>query len=233
MKKEKTNLPETTSLRQKAEEHLRKNRRSEILSLNEGDALKLLHELEVHQIELEMQGEELRMARDEEKEATDKYNELYDFALTGHFTIDSTGKIYQLNLSAATMLGTERAKLVGKDFKQFVTMDSMSDFSLFFHRVIVNDQKQTSEIKLKVVGNTAIHVLIEGISLDDDEKYQIRVIDITKQKRAEQLLKFKTMELEQYNEMMEFNDGQLVSLKKEINLLLMKLGENEKFEMDE
>lgn len=71
--------------------------------------MKLIHELEAHQIDLEMQNQELQLAKEREAElATEKYIELYDFAPSGYFTLTKEGKIIDLNLTGAKMLGNER-----------------------------------------------------------------------------------------------------------------------------
>ena len=82
MKKANANFPEAASLRQKAEELLKKNS-AKMASFIEADTIKLLHELEVHQLELEMQNEELRQAIDKAATAT----ALYDFAPAGYFAL--------------------------------------------------------------------------------------------------------------------------------------------------
>ena len=78
-------------LRQKAEEILKnKPQIVDILSL-EGETLKLIHELDVHQIELEMQNEELKLVKEQMEIAAEKYIDLYDFAPSGYFTLSKNG----------------------------------------------------------------------------------------------------------------------------------------------
>ena len=77
------------------------------------DILELIHELEVHQIELEMQNEELRQAQLDLEAARDKYTDLYDFAPIGYFSISDKELILDSNLVGASMLGMERRKLTG------------------------------------------------------------------------------------------------------------------------
>ena len=74
---------------------------------SEADTLKLMHELEVHQIELEMQNDELQRAKEKAENIAEKYTNLYDFAPAGYFTIDKDLRICELNLSGAKMLGKE------------------------------------------------------------------------------------------------------------------------------
>ena len=93
MKKKNDNASDAASLRQKAEEHLKKLQSKTASVSSEADMLKLIHELEVHQIELEMQNEELVIAKETAEIAEEKYTELYDFAPCGYLSLTKEGKI--------------------------------------------------------------------------------------------------------------------------------------------
>ena len=248
MKKEINNSTEGASLREKAEERLKKKQsvkakplvstNSNGMSLSKGseseaDMMKLVHELEVYQIELEMQNDELKLASEKAETATEKYTAIYDFAYTGFFTLDTQGNICELNISAAKMLGKERSKLVRGNFRQFVTLDTISGFNDFFIKVFETTSKQTCEVRLIVKGNPAMEAHVEAIISGDDEKCLVTVVDITKRKQAEGILKLKDHEYELFNELMIVSDKQMVELKKEINHLLNKLGEKDKFQIEE
>ena len=79
-----------------------------------------MHELQVHQIELEMQNEELRRAQETIAESRDRYADLYDFAPVGYFTLDPQGLILEVNLTGARLLGAPRDSLLRKPFILFV-----------------------------------------------------------------------------------------------------------------
>ena len=83
----------------------------------------LIHELQVHQIELEMQNEELRKAQSEIEESRTRYSDLYDFAPVGYFTFDKHGLILEANLAAATELGVERSLLINKPFRAYIVTE--------------------------------------------------------------------------------------------------------------
>ncbi len=78
----------------------------------EKDVKKLIHELQVHQVELEMQNHELRRAQEEIEESRSKYSDLYDFAPVGYFTFSQTGEIVEVNLTGASLLGLDRSLLL-------------------------------------------------------------------------------------------------------------------------
>jgi PAS domain-containing protein len=185
------NQSETTILREAAEKVLRKKPSKISEKLSETDSLKLVHELEVYQVELEMQNEELINARDEVRIANEKFTSLYDFAHTGYFTIDRNGKICMLNLSGAAMLGKERSKISNRSFRQFVTIDSLPQFNEFMLKVFDTHVKEKCHVRLITKGNQSIFVQIEGIVSADEEKCKIIAVDETMQKRTEELLKFK------------------------------------------
>jgi PAS domain-containing protein len=87
------------------------------------DTQRLVHELRVHQIELELQNEELQEAREELEAGLQRYSDLYDFAPTGYLTLDSQGTIRKANLAGARLLGLERGRLVGVRFGVFVASE--------------------------------------------------------------------------------------------------------------
>lgn len=199
MKKEDRYVTPADLLRQKAEEksnmkHSVKSKPltdsavqlAENLSKgNEANTMKLLHELEVHQIELEMQKEELQLAVDKAATAT----ALYDFAPVGYFTIDRNCTIYQLNLSGSRLLGKERSGLVKRKFDLFISIDTQPGFHDFFQKIFETNSKQACEVRMTINENSSIYVHLEGIISDDIQKCLITAVDITERKLAEEALK--------------------------------------------
>ena len=92
-------------------------------------AERLLHELQVHQVELEMQNEELQRAHAALEESRDKYLDLYDFAPVGYFTLTRTGRVVEANLAGATLLGVARPKLVGRGLGRFIVPEDLERWS--------------------------------------------------------------------------------------------------------
>jgi len=112
-------LSKTANLRQKAETLLRINSSETGSPLSEIETLKLIHELEVHQIELELINEELMLANSAAQEAAQKYTKLFDFAPSGYFTLSKEGTVIDLNFSGAKMLCKKRTDLKNSNFDFF------------------------------------------------------------------------------------------------------------------
>jgi len=97
----------------------------------EVDPRRLVHELQVHQIELEIQNEELTQTLTEVNALRAKYLDLYDFAPVGYFTLDTKGNIVELNLRAAKMLGQERKLLAGRPLREFFDPQALPRLDAF------------------------------------------------------------------------------------------------------
>ncbi|MEI6915743.1 MAG: histidine kinase, partial [Armatimonadota bacterium] len=107
-------------LRRMAEEKLTATRGESPLPTTEADVLRLVVDLQLHQIELEMQNEELRQATEEAVVLVEKYTDLYDFAPVSYFTLDRLGNIRQANLTGANLIGVNRARLIKTRFVLYV-----------------------------------------------------------------------------------------------------------------
>ncbi len=200
MKTSQPNLTEGEILRKRAEELLKKKSSKTSSKLLEVDTLKLINELEVHQIELEMQNEELIKAKEEADVAIQKYTELYDFAPTGYFSLSEEGKIIGLNLKGARVLGKERQRLINNRFSSYVTNDTKAVFNQFLSKIFKDKDNESCEVTLSVEGQTMmINAIITGVF---DEKYNqcvLTMIDITGHKKAEIALKDSEEKLRQLN----------------------------------
>src|SRR5450631_337079 len=127
-------------------------------SRTEQETRRLVHELEVHQVELEMQNEELRRTQLELEESRNKYANLYDFAPVGYFTFDADGMIREVNRTGAQLLGMERRLLFNKPFIRFIAdEDGKELFSRHLEQVVQQQGMQKCEIRLNVKGGTVIH----------------------------------------------------------------------------
>ena len=187
--KKGNNKSETENLRQKAEKLLNKDPSTAASRLSAIETVKLIHELEIHQIELELQNEELILERSSAKEAAEKYTELYDFAPSGYFTLSNSGEIIELNLSGAKMLGKERSRLKNSHFLFFVSKDTKPIFTLFLDKVFYSRTKEICEVTLLAKDNPPMYIYLEGIVTGKVEQCHITAFDITDHKQAEEALR--------------------------------------------
>lgn len=178
MSNHEPDFADAANLRIKAEEKLRENQEKETAVI-EADVKKLLHELQVHQIELEMQNEELLLANEKAETALRKYTMLYDFSPLGYFTLEKDGSISELNFTGAEMLGDKRFSLVNSNFKLFVSEESLPEFIRFFKRVFASQTKESVELVLGYDKNRFCNVYMEGVVIDDNGKCLLSVVDIS------------------------------------------------------
>jgi len=183
-------------LLRRAEERL-KNQEPEVKGQTaEADSQRLLHELQVLQIELEMQNEELRDSWVEVEAARLQYADMYDFAPLGYFTLRRNSTIIQTNLAGARLLGLERARLTSKFFDAFVTKADRPSFKAFLQRVFVTVVKQTCEVRLEKKDSPLLTVHIEATLCPNGQECRATVADITERKQMEEALKTANIELE-------------------------------------
>jgi formate hydrogenlyase transcriptional activator len=182
----------TPSLRKRAEEFLDKNPES-ITTITSGDVKKLVEDLHIHQIELEIQNEELRRAQLELGTSRDMYSDLYDFSPVGYVTVSEKGSVLQANLSCSAMLGVERSSLIGKPLSRFVKKDDQDIFYLHRKTLFETKAKQVCELRLVRKDRTQFHAQLESIVVKDakGEITQTRttITDINDRNRAEEALR--------------------------------------------
>jgi len=177
------------TLRQEAEILLQKKKPKIDSQLSESDALRILHELQVHQIELEMQNHELKVAKEQAEVASQKYLELYDFAPSGYFTLSKGGIITELNLSGSQMLGKERQFLKNYSFEFFVSTETKPIFNLFLRNAFDSKNKETCELTISSNDNLPMYVILTGIVTENRDQCIVNVVDITRCKKAEESVK--------------------------------------------
>lgn len=179
MNYEEPDYTDAQSLRMNAEKQLKLKQLEATDQATEYDEKRLMHELSVHQIELQMQNEELRRANEKAETALRKYTLLYDFSPMGYFTLDAEGKIEDLNFSGADMLGERRFSLVGSNFKVFISRESRDIFDVFLNSAYASNHKESCEVTLGYYNNPQTLVYIEGIVTGVDRKCLLSVVDIS------------------------------------------------------
>jgi PAS domain S-box-containing protein len=176
-------------LRVKAESQLVPHERRATVFLSTD---RLLHELRVHQIELEMQNEELRRTQVELEASRDRYADLYDFAPVGYFTITWGGVIIECNLATANLLGCERSKLINRLFSQYIVDEEKDNWHRFCFQARQNDEKQSCEMLVQRADGSLFHAHFDCLRVDTAGElpvFRYTLIDITDLKKAEQNLR--------------------------------------------
>ena len=152
------------------------------------DRHRLIHELQVHQIELEMQNEELKSARVELEEALRRYSDLYDFAPVGYLSLDAGGTIRNANLTAARLLVIDRAQLIGKPFGRFVS-DSDRPLILGLLRTLAAGATESVEAELRTEARVAVYAGLLLSASDDGLEFRLALMDLGERRRLEEHLR--------------------------------------------
>ena len=152
----------------------------------------MLHELQVHQIELEMQNEELREAHEALEVTRARYFDLYDLAPIGYCTVSEQGLIMQANLAAASMLGTTRSELLRQRWTSFIHKDDADRYYLHRKKLVESGEQQSCELRMvKKDGSQFWGHWTATIARDGNGEPELRAVlsDISERKGAEQALK--------------------------------------------
>jgi PAS domain S-box-containing protein len=185
MAKKGTHPPKADDLRKRAEDAVRMPDITNALSPDE--ARQTLHELQVHQVELEMQNEELRRTQEELEASRERYFDLYDLAPVGYFTLGDRGLILEANLRAAELLGAKRSALVKLPLSRFILPEDQDIYYRYFKELFATGG-QTCELRLARSGGAQFWVQLDAtVVKDSDGNLVCRAVmsDITERKQAE------------------------------------------------
>jgi PAS domain S-box-containing protein len=185
--KNKDNPEQTNNLNHKLNDAPKNISTEAELKTVANETLELIHQLEVHQVELEMMNEELKRAQNTAQKTAEKYTELFDFAPSGYFSLTSEGVISEINLYASDMLGKERFYLINRRFAFFIANDSKPIFNNFLNNVFEKKTKQYCEITLTNNYNVLQYVQLAGKISQDDEKCLVTMVDITELKKLSEI----------------------------------------------
>jgi len=153
------------------------------------DAQRILHELQVHQVELELQNEELRQSQAEVDAALEKYTDLYDFAPVGYYTLEDDGTIQLANLTGASLVGIERSQLMGRRFGLLVHSRHRPVFNSFLKRVFACENRLAADFELFREGQPTQTVNIEAQRLPSGLACRAVIIDISQRLRDADLIR--------------------------------------------
>jgi two-component system sensor histidine kinase/response regulator len=207
------NLNKQDELRRAAEARLAE--RAKETQLTNVDLQRLVHELQMHQIELEMQNAELAEARGELEVALTRYTELYDFAPVGYLSLDHIGRIRQINLAGARMLGLERSLLIGRSFADFVAADFRRAFATSLVKVSGSGQRESMSVLLSTIGKAdkPVYGHLELAPSEEDGVVGLVVSDISERMQVEAELAHYRAHLE---ELVAERSGEIVELNRQL-----------------
>jgi PAS domain S-box-containing protein len=168
---------------------------------NEGEYPHLVHDLRVHQIELEMQNRELRETQKRLETSRNRYSELYDFAPVGYITLTDKGLIEQINLTGANQLGKSREQAINLPLSAFIPTEDWQHLFNYLKQVFASDNKVATELRLQQASGACRQFYVESIAVRHSQgkanACHSAIVDISERKRAEELLRKTHDELEQ------------------------------------
>jgi len=174
--------------RQAIEKWKKRLKKTGPLPIEEPSIRELVHELQIHQIELEMQNEELRRVQEELDESRARYFDLFDLAPVGYCTISEKGLILEANMTAAFMLGVDRSALVKKPVSQFIAREHQDIYYLHRKQLFETGKPQTCELQMLKKDGTSFWAYLDATTVQDDNGVpvcRITLSDITLRKKEE------------------------------------------------
>ncbi|XHR28335.1 MAG: ATP-binding protein [Chthoniobacteraceae bacterium] len=179
-------------LRKRAEERARASVSKPEEALLPEQAQSVLHDLRVHQIELEMQNEELRRVQEELEASRERYFDLYDLAPVGYFTLSEQGMILEANLAAARLIGVERRDLVAQPLTRFILSEDQDIFYKSRRQLFETGSPQVFDLRLKNQEGASLWARFEAtaaLSVDGSPISHAVMSDITERKQAEEVIR--------------------------------------------
>ncbi len=156
---------------------------------------RLLHELQVHQIELELQNEELRRAQFELDGSRSRYFDLYELAPTGYCIVSEQGLIEEANLTTSKLLGVDRSRLIKQPISRFIFKADQDRFYFNHKQILKSDEPRSHELRMVKPDGNFVWVQMACVAIEDTEgilKVRIVLTDITDRKLVEEELQTRT-----------------------------------------
>ncbi|ALA60289.1 PAS domain-containing sensor histidine kinase [Nitrospira moscoviensis] len=191
---------EPDDLRRRAETQLSRLVQQSVPSLAPENVEALVHELRVHQIELEMQCHELRKAQAEAEESRNRYRELYESIPIGYVTIDSTGRMIDINPAGLALLGEQPVRRTPTSFNAYFSERDVHRFILFCREVVAKQEPNSGEFEMKRARGGGFFASLQAAPARNDQGQggclRVTFKDITRRKEAEEVLRRHQLELE-------------------------------------
>ncbi len=188
--------PELARLRRRAEALTRRQPAGErdLSGLTTDETQRLVHDLDVHRIELEMQNDELRHTQAALEAARDRYSELFDLAPTGYFSLDAKGRILEVNLVGAELLGVGRQLLAERKLQEFVAARHQDRFFSLLRNSFRYPGRERCELEMERTDGSRFFAHMEtAVAREDDggqaDQCLAAIVDITERRQAEEALR--------------------------------------------
>ena len=179
----------TEELRRQARARVQGLGAAQAAELTQPELQQLLEELEIHQIELELQNEHLNQARSQLEAALSQSSELYDFSPVGSLSLDGSGSITKLNLSAARLLGAERTRVLGSKLALYLSEADRPVFNALMQRASDSGDVQGAEVTLMSMELLVQYVNMRVAPLLPDRGWQVVLVDINERRIHEAQLR--------------------------------------------
>lgn len=187
-----------SALREQAENRVRQHagrNLQDLTTLSPAAAQSLLHDLQVHQIELELQNDELRQAQDALEASRARYFDLYNLAPVGYFTLDDKGFIVEANLTGATLLGVARGALITQPLSRFIIADDADNYYLHHRQLMRTGVPQAFELRMSKKDGAHFTAWVEAtVAVATDggaPACRVVISDISERKAMEERLRRK------------------------------------------
>ncbi|MFA5904460.1 MAG: PAS domain S-box protein [Desulfobacula sp.] len=195
----KTAQEKFNELRRQAEDLMLKPEFSRT-TMDVEDPLKLIHELQTFQIELELQNDELLRSQEELTEFKINYSQLFDFTPVGYVILDIKGLVLNANLTLANMLSTERTGLIDRPLSSHIRFEDQDIYYRHLQTLFDSKERQICDLKMKKKEGAFFDVQLESTAIPEhckgSARYRTVIIDVTERRRAERLLKYGQRQLE-------------------------------------
>lgn len=184
------NSAKFNSLREQAEALIQSKKVNSDTSIDISLSIdELIHDLEVHQMELEMQHAELQESHQRLKQNRQEYIDLFDFAPIGYIITDNKGNILNVNLTLAKMFGLNRIDIEGRPLAKFISKPYVDTYYLNRQSVFATQQLQTCEVSMHLPNDLGFFARLDSTIIPDKNQCRVAITDITHQKQAEQSTK--------------------------------------------
>lgn len=182
-----------STLRELAQARMASKPPADLDALTRREIRDLVHEFEVHKVELQIQNEQLIESRLAAEASSERYRDLYESSPIGFVALDARGTIVESNLPFAVQLGTPRSRLIGRKLASFVAPSSQDRWHLERRALGLGPERRTFELEFTRRDGSAMHVQLVGapgeVGHAAGDRVRLAVLDVTELRKAERALR--------------------------------------------